>query len=41
MAKMSNGKKKATVWYDTLVSAQPVVFKRVQHPTNKHKRRGF
>lgn len=41
MAKASGGKKKATVWYDTLVSAHPLVFKRVQKPTTKRQRRGF
>lgn len=40
MAKPSGGKKKATVWYDTLVSAQPIVFKRVSRPANKAKRLG-
>lgn len=38
MAKASGGKKKATVWYDTVVTIQPLVFKRVGRPANKSKR---
>lgn len=40
MAKQSNGKKKATVWYDTVESLHPLVFKRVGRPETKAKRLG-
>lgn len=41
MAKQSNGKKKARIYYERLVSASPVVFEKVQRTTSKKARRGF
>lgn len=43
MAKQSSGKKKAKVWYDTVVENYngTAKFDKVERPTSKRQRRGF
>jgi len=40
MAKQSNGKKKARVFFEVLVQSSPPIHVKVQRTTTKHKRRG-